>query len=125
MPEIKFINEKSDLLINSFNQFLMHKTSYDVLTDLVWDILHGWQSLDVTEDTVSGPKEQVFWHMVFELQYWDKASLSNDNYLRKKLYSCVLYLQQQKDFPDGCIGLRPNKLLSQASSPSLEQEAVA
>jgi len=125
MPEIKFINEKSDLLINSFNQFLMHKTSHGALTDMVWDILHGWQALDVTEDTVSGLKEQVFWHLVFELQYWDKASLRDDNYLRKKLYSCVLYLQQQKVFPEGCIGLRPNKMLSQANSPSLEQEAVA
>lgn len=124
MQAIAFINEKSALLTNNINQFLMHKTSYKELSNLVWDVLQDWQSLDVVDEKVSNEKEQIFWFLIFELHYWGEGKLDTDIELRKNLYNCALYLDREQDLPKNCIGLRPNRLVSEENSTSKEQDIV-
>jgi hypothetical protein len=124
MQAVAFINEKSALLTNSVNQFLMHKTSYTVLSNLVWDVLQDWQSLDVIEEKISGEKEQIFWFLIFELHYWNERKLEKDAELRKNLYACALYLEREQDLPKNCVGLRPNRYVSEESLINIEKDIV-
>ena len=124
MQAVAFINEKSALLTNNINQFLMHKISYSVLSNLVWDVLQDWQSLDVVDEKVSSEKEQIFWFLIFELHYWGKDKLESDTELRKNLYNCALYLEREQDIPKNCIGLRPNRLVSEETSTNMEKDIV-
>ncbi|PKH06219.1 hypothetical protein [Moritella sp. Urea-trap-13] len=124
MQAVAFINEKSTLLTDNVNQFLMHKISYNVLSNLVWDVLQDWQSLDVVDEKVSNEKEQTFWFLIFELHYWGQENLENDTELRKNLYACALYLERGQELPKHCIGLRPNRLVSEENSTSMEQDIV-
>jgi len=124
MQAVAFINEKSALLTDNVNQFLMHKISYSVLSNLVWDVLQDWQSLDVVDEKVSSEKEQIFWFLIFELHYWGQAKLESDTELRKNLYGCALYLEREQDLPKNCVGLRPNRLVSEENSTNMEQDIV-
>lgn len=124
MQAVAFINEKSTLLTDHVKQFLMHKISYTVLSNLVWDVLHDWQSLDVIDEKVSSEKEQTFWFLIFELHYWGEEQLESNTELRKNLYACALYLEREQELPKNCIGLRPNRLVSKEHSTSMEQNIV-
>lgn len=122
MQAVAFINEKSLLLTENVNKFLMHKISYKELSNLVWDVLQDWQSLDVVDEKVSGQKEQIFWFLIFELHYWEENKLETDTELRKNLYACALYLEREQDLPKNCVGLRPNRLVSEESVLDMEQD---
>ncbi|QUM76653.1 hypothetical protein HWV00_10660 [Moritella sp. 24] len=124
MQAVSFINEKSLLLTDSVNNFLMHKISYDELSNLVWDVLQSWQSLDVIDEKVSGQKEQIFWFLIFELHYWEEERLQTNIELRKNLYACALYLEREQDLPEHCVGLRPNRLVSEENITDMEQDIV-
>ncbi|KXO06989.1 hypothetical protein AKG98_2764 [Moritella sp. JT01] len=124
MQAAAFINEKSVLLTDNVNKFLMHKINYTVLSNLVWDVLQDWQSLDVIDEKVSGEKEQIFWFLIFELHYWEENTLIKDAELRKKLYACTLYLEREQDLPKNCIGLRPNRYVSEESLTNMEKDTV-
>jgi len=124
MQAVAFINEKSVLLTDSVNKFLMHKISYKVLSNLVWDVLQDWQSLDVIDEKVSGEKEHIFWFLIFELHYWEENTLIKDAELRKNLYACALYLEREQDLPKFCVGLRPNRHVSEESLTNMEKDIV-
>ncbi|MFT5808732.1 MAG: hypothetical protein ACI9LG_003050 [Moritella dasanensis] len=124
MQAVAFIDEKSALLTDNVNQFLMHKISCNVLSNLVWDVLQDWQSLDVVDEKVSSEKEQTFWFLIFELHYWGEEKLESDTELRKNLYACALYLEREQELPKHCIGLRPNRLVSEENSTTMEQDIV-
>lgn len=124
MQTVAFIDEKSVLLTGHINQYLMHKTDYKPLHNLVWDILQDWQSLDIIDEKMSGEKEQVFWFLVFELHYSDETILENDKELRRELYTGALYLERGQELPKNCIGLRPNKLVAEESLLDTEQGIV-
>jgi len=85
-----------------------NKLSYTILIDYIWEILQDWQRLDVVDTKISTQKEQIFWFLVFELQFRDEKSLLNDEDIISKLNHCISFLQGQLDMPDDCIGVRPN-----------------
>ena len=124
MQAVAFINEKSVLLTNNINQFLMHKSSFKVLSNLAWDVLQDWQSLDIIDEKVSSEKEQIFWFLIFELHYWGEESLGSNTELRKNLYACALYLEREQDLPKNCVGLRPNRFVSEENSTNMEEDIV-
>jgi len=124
MQAVAFINEKSVLLTDNVNKFLMDKISYKILSNLVWDVLQDWQSLDVIDEKVSGEKEQIFWFLIFELHYWEENTLIKDAELRKSLYACALYLEREQDLPKNCVGLRPNRHVSQENLTNMEKDIV-
>jgi len=124
MQAVAFINEKSERLTDNVNQFLMHKISHKVLSDSVWDVLQDWQSLDIVDEKVSGQKEQIFWFLIFELHYWEQEKLESDAELRKNLYACALYLEREQDLPKNCVGLRPNRFISEENITHMEQDTA-
>lgn len=108
MLEGNFIAVKSELLIRHIHQFMNHKVNYSILTDYIWEILQDWQRLNIVDNSIASPKEQVFWYLLFELQIQNEVSLLHDKELNAKLEHCILFLQGRLDMPDDCIGIRPN-----------------
>ena len=109
MQEVKFVNEKAVQLVSLYNQFLVNDQGYNALIELTWDILFDWQHLNPIETGELSTKERVFWHMLFELQYWDKGLLTRNKKLKSDLNDCALYLQDEQKIPLHCIGIRPEK----------------
>jgi len=62
--------------------------------------------------------------LIFELHYWEEEKLDTDIELRKNLYNCALYLEREQDLPKNCIGLRPNRLVSEENLTTMEQDIV-
>ena len=125
MRAMTFIDKHAERLIDTCNRFLMAKSSYQEIDSLVWDILIQWQTLAIDDDSLINDKEQVFWHLLFELQIHDEARLMSDRLLRKQLYQCVLFLQRQQRMPAGCVGIRPNVMESNKPIASQAEEATA
>lgn len=108
MLEGNFITVKSDLLIRHTKQFFDYKLKYTILTDYIWEILRDWQQLNIVDTTISSGREQVFWYLVFELQFQDEEALLHDKDLNAKVRHCMSFLEGTLDMPDDCIGVRPN-----------------
>ena len=107
MPEVRFVNEKAVQLVSLYNQFLLKAEGHNALIELTWDILFDWQQLNLANSNEVTTKERVFWHMLFELQYWEKHVLIANDKLKNDLSDCALYLQNEQRIPLHCIGLRP------------------
>ena len=125
MHVVTFIDKQAERLIDTCNGFLIGKLNYTEINSLVWDILTEWQTLAIDDDSLINDKEQVFWHLLFELQIHDEARLMSDRLLRKQLYQCVLFLQRQQRMPTGCVGIRPNAMESKYPIASQAEEATA
>jgi len=125
MQEVKFVNEKAGQLVSLFNQFLLTGENHNALVELTWDILLDWQRLDTSEEKNLTTKERVFWHILFELQYWDKDFLLHSKKIRSELYNCALYLEREKQIPVNCVGIRPEKSPIEAENESHLEAEVA
>ena len=108
MLEGNFVTLKSELLIRHTQQFMNKKLSHAILCDYIWEILQDWQRLNIVDNSISSPKEMIFWYLVFELQCQDEASLLHDKAVNFKLHNCISFLQNELEMPKGCIGVRPN-----------------
>lgn len=107
MEAEKFIDEKSEVLAQYLNQFLMRKLTYTRLTHFLWDALQEWDALDIYDERTASSKEEVFWHLLFELKHWTSHQIFSNRALRLQLYSCAMFLQGQGSKPCGCVGIRP------------------
>ena len=68
MAAKKFIDEKSGILAEYLDFFLMKKLSYSQLNHFLWDTLREWDNLNIYDESTDSCKEQVFWFLLFELK---------------------------------------------------------
>ena len=107
MAVVKFIDEKSEVLARYLNLFLMRKLTYTQLNHFLWDTLQEWENLDIYDERTDSCKEEVFWHLLFELKNWTSQQIFSNRTLRQQLYTSALFLQGQGAKPYGCVGIRP------------------
>lgn len=107
MEAKKFVNEKSVVLANLFNLFIMKELSDTELDHFLWDTLKEWDELDIQDQDLGSCKEEVFWHLLFELKSWSGNQIQNNTSLQQLLIRSALFLQGKGSKPTHCIGIRP------------------
>lgn len=125
MTSRQFITEKSIELIALTDYFLTHDSGYDALIETTWDILGSWQQVQVNQDIPMSDKEEVFWHLIFELQYWPKQHIIDSSAIKATLRQCIRFLTDLEAKPPKCIGIRPEHELENSSNKqTLDAECI-
>lgn len=107
MEAKKFVNEKSEILANYFNLFIMKELTDTQLDHFLWDTLKEWDQLNIQDESVGSCKEEVFWHLLFELKNWSGNQILSNTSLQQLLTSSAMFLKDQGNKPAYCIGIRP------------------
>ena len=102
-----FIDQKSQQLIYFVSRFLRGQIPHQELHLFIWDTLEEWAQLQISHHTPANFREQVFWHVLYQLEYWSEQELLRDKILRKKLHNCLGYLRGKVCLPLDCVGVRP------------------
>lgn len=102
-----FIEQKSQQLIYYVSRFLRGQIPHRELHLFIWDTLEEWAQLQVSLSTPANFREQVFWHVLYQLEYWSEQELQRDKILRKQLQNCLGYLRGKVCLPLDCVGIRP------------------
>lgn len=102
-----FIEQKSQQLIFYISCFLRGRLGYSELHLFVWDTLEEWSQFQVASHLPQSYREQVFWHLLHELECWPEQSLRLNRQLRCNLRECVYFLQGKGQIPLNCVGIRP------------------
>lgn len=103
-----FIEQKSRQLVFYLSRFLRDQLPHYELHLFVWDTLEEWALLHVDNKTPSTYQEQVFWHLLHQLEFWSEHDLKTDKKVKKHLQqamACLLgrQVRSHEDF----IGIRP------------------
>jgi hypothetical protein len=107
MDAEKFIDGKSTSLSHYLNLFLLQEINYRQLSQFLWETLQEWQQLAINDETIASCKEEVFWHLFFELDHPSSQQLPGNLSKIQLLSRSALFLQGQGLKPYGCIGIRP------------------
>jgi hypothetical protein len=102
-----FFSEKSQQLVFYVSRYLRGQLPHQEIHLFIWDTLEEWAQLQILNHTPANQQEQVFWHLLHQLEYWSETELKQDRLLRKKLQYCVGFLQGKAEIPFECIGIRP------------------
>ena len=106
MPE-QFIEQKSQQLIFYISRYFRGRLPHSELHLFIWDTLEEWAQLQVHHHTPATFRENVFWHVLYQLEYWSEQELQRDKILRKQLQNCLGYLRGKVCLPLDCVGVRP------------------
>ncbi|MDX3774669.1 hypothetical protein QE250_11135 [Chromatiaceae bacterium AAb-1] len=102
-----FIEQKSQQLTFYISGFLRGRLKYSELHLFVWDTLEEWSQFQVSSHLPQSYREQVFWHLLHQLECWPENALRQNRRLRRNILDCVGYLQGKGHLPINCIGIRP------------------
>lgn len=102
-----FIEQKSQQLVYFVSRFFRGQIPHRELHLFVWDTLEEWAQLNINQQQPATFREQVFWHVLYQLEYWSEQELEQDKILRKQLQNCLGYLQGKVCPPLDCVGVRP------------------
>ena len=102
-----FIDDKSQQLIYFVSRFFRGQLPHRELHLFVWDTLEEWSQLRIRSWRPETLREQVFWHVLYQLEYWSEQELQRDKILRKQLQNCLGYLRGKVCLPLDCVGIRP------------------
>ncbi|WP_337843049.1 hypothetical protein [Rheinheimera sp.] len=103
----RFIDVKSRQLVFYLSRFLRGHLPYRELHLFVWDTLEEWSQLRVHDLRPESFKEQVFWHLLYQIEYWSEPELRHNKLLRRELQYCLGFLYGHGDLPLSCVGVRP------------------
>jgi len=103
-----FIEQKSRQLVFYVSRFLRGQLPHYELHLFVWDTLEEWAQLHVANKTPSTYKEQVFWHVLHQLEFWSELELKTDKKVKKHLQQAMACLVGHSPQTRGeFIGIRP------------------
>lgn len=102
-----FIDNKSQQLIYFVSRFLRGQLPHRELHLFVWDTLEEWAQLKISRHIPATFREQVFWHVLYQLEFWSEQDLRHDRILRRQLQRCLGYLRGKTRLPQDCVGIRP------------------
>jgi hypothetical protein len=102
-----FIAQKSQQLVFFVSRYLRGQLPHAELHLFIWDTLEEWAQLRVGIQEPQTFHEQVFWHVLHQLEYWPESRLQHDKLLRKQLHQCLGFLRGKAEVPIDCVGIRP------------------
>jgi hypothetical protein len=102
-----FIAQKSQQLVYFVSRYLRGQLPHAELHIFIWDTLEEWAQLRVGAQVPQSFHEQVFWHVLHQLEYWPESRLQHDKILRKQLQRCLGFLRGKTEVPNDCVGVRP------------------
>ncbi len=102
-----FIAQKSQQLVYYVARYLRGQLPQSELHLFIWDTLEEWSQLRLKVQVPPSFQEQVFWHVVHELECWPADQLRRDKNLKRQLQQCLGYLQGKTPIPTDCVGVRP------------------
>ncbi|MDX1676388.1 hypothetical protein [Arsukibacterium sp.] len=103
----RFIELKSQQLVYYVSRFLRGRLAHNELHIFIWDTLEEWSQFDLLAGAPGSLKEQVFWHLMHQLEYWPACRLQHDHQLRRSIQDCLNFLRGTGRCPLNCIGVRP------------------
>lgn len=102
----RFINQKASQLVFYTSHFLAGHLAHHELHLFIWDTLEEWATLAETQPPPD-EQEQVFWFLLFQLEYWPAEQLRSNRQIKAKLHRCLRFLSGSGHYPAGCLGVRP------------------
>lgn len=102
-----FIEQKSRQLIFYLSRFLRGRLPHSELHLFVWDTLEEWSQLRVRSWRPETLREQVFWHLLYQIEYWSEPELKQNSDVRRDLQYCLSFLHGYGQLPCYCVGVRP------------------
>lgn len=102
-----FIEQKSKQLVFYISRYFHGRLQHSELHLFVWDTLEEWAQLNQTFQLPYTRQEQVFWHLIHQLEFWPDVTLRENKLLRRNIQDCVSYLKGCGIAPTNCIGIRP------------------
>ena len=108
MTVASFIKVKARQLVYYLRSFWRGELPYQEVHLFFWDTLEEWGQVSNRDKFPVSYDEQVFWHLMHQIQYWPQERLLEDSVLlRKELCMCVNYLDDGGFCPFDCVGIRP------------------
>lgn len=102
-----FIEQKSRQLIFYLSRFLRGRLPHRELHLFVWDTLEEWSQLRLKVWRPETLREQVFWHLLYQIEYWSEPELKQNPKVRRELQYCLSFLHGYGQLPCCCVGVRP------------------
>jgi hypothetical protein len=102
-----FIEQKSRQLVFYLSRFLRGRLPHRELHLFVWDTLEEWSQLRVRSRKPETLHEQVFWHLLYQIEYWSEPELKQNPRIRRELQYCLSFLHGYGQLPCYCVGVRP------------------
>ena len=107
MTVTSFIKVKARQLVYYLRSFWRGELPYQEVNLFFWDTLEEWIQLSNSDKSPLTSEEQVFWHLMHQVQFWPQERLRDDDVLRDELSLCVNYLENGGFCPFDCVGIRP------------------
>lgn len=102
-----FITQKSAQLVYYASRYLRGQLPQAEMHLFIWDTLEEWSQLDVRRKTPESYREMVFWHLLYQLEFWSELEIRQDRQLRRHLQRCAGFLHGKNSIPLDLIGIRP------------------
>lgn len=102
-----FFTEKIQQLVFYASRYLRGQMTHAEIHLFIWDTLEEWSQFKIHNHTPANQQEQVFWHLLHQIECWSETEVRRNRVLRKKLQYCVGFLQGKAEVPFDCIGIRP------------------
>lgn len=103
----QFVNSKSQQLCFYLNAFWHRDLPHQELQYYFWDTLEEWTLVNASPSQPYSHKEQVFWHLMYQIHFWSETELHQNTSLCDELRNCLHYLADEGNCPFDCIGVRP------------------
>ncbi|MCC5852062.1 MAG: hypothetical protein JJU30_04460 [Alkalimonas sp.] len=103
----QFIELKTRQLIFYASRFFRGRLPHHELHLFIWDTLEEWGQFGIQLKTPQNLREQVFWHLMHQLEFWPEHQLKSDQVLQHNLLNCLSFLRGKGQLPLDCVGIRP------------------
>ncbi|MEN3157413.1 hypothetical protein ABC502_03400 [Alkalimonas sp. NCh-2] len=103
----QFIELKTRQLIFYTARYFRGRIPHQELHLFIWDTLEEWAQFGIQLKTPQNHQEQVFWHLLHQLEFWPEQQLKTDQVLQQNIQHCLSYLRGKGNIPLDCVGIRP------------------
>ncbi len=99
-----FFSEKSQQLVFYVSRYLRGQLPHREIHLFIWDTLEEWAQFQILNHTPANRQEQVFWHLLHQLEYWSETEFKTRPAAGQKDCNTVSVLLQGKaEIPFECI----------------------
>ena len=102
-----FINEKVAQLSHYITAAINHTIDHSELDIFIDNTMAEWTLLPVQDETPHNDKENVFWYVMFELQFHNAKTVLSDPILKQDLDNCLQFFKGRYKAPSHCVSWRP------------------
>ena len=107
MTNQEFVHFHSPTLAKHAKELLLNQIDVEQYHQYYWLLLAQWQQLNLVSNQTPQNQENVFWHLLFELDHWSIEQLRGNHSLKQHLLACCDFIQGDGPMPSNCIGLAP------------------